>query len=228
MKRLLPLFCILSYLLPFQVMAQKKAFKQQLYLGGGGGIIFSNIDFVPTIVQDMHMGLSGGVSFKYITEKHLGLLAEINFTQRGWKEKFEDEQKQNYAFSRALNYAELPIMTHVYFGNKVRFIFNAGPQISFLLGYSDKMNDALKSDIDEQKLSSQAQEQYKKPNKLFDYGLIGGMGIAFQTGKGEINVEGRYYFGLGDIFDSRISTKSYFSRSASHYIGAKITYFIRL
>lgn len=228
MKRLFSLFTLIACLLPIHLNAQKTVFKKQIYIGGGGGMTFSNIDFVPTIVQDTYMGVSGGIAFKYVTEKHLGLLAEINFTQRGWKEKFEDERKQDYAFSRRLNYAELPIMTHVYFGKKVRFVFNAGPQVSFLIGHSDAMNDALKSDIDAQLIDTQSQEQYKNPANRFDYGLIGGIGIAFQTGKGEINLEGRYYFGLGDVFDSRISTKSYFSRSANHYIGAKITYFIRL
>lgn len=66
-------------------------------------------------------------------------------------------------------------------------------------------------------------EQYGKAvENGFDYGLIGGGGIEIRTGVGHFLLEGRYYFGLSDFFNT--TKKDYFSRSAHTYICGKITY----
>ncbi|WP_298653691.1 outer membrane beta-barrel protein, partial [uncultured Proteiniphilum sp.] len=72
--------------------------------------------------------------------------------------------------------------------------------------------------------------QYGSTSELtrVDYGLVGGVGMAFKTGIGDFALEGRYYFGLGDIFTSRRSDNAYFSRSAFRLIEAKLTYYIRI
>lgn len=224
MKHFFSLILLAILVFPFQGNAQKSNFRGEFYVGGGGGILYSMVDFVPNIPQNYRMGYHAGISVKYISEKHLGLIGEVNLAQRGWKEKFEDNP--DFSYSRALNYLEVPLMTHVYFGKKTRFIFNVGPQISFLLSNSSSMNDALKSAVDASKIEKI--QQYKEPQRTFDYGLIGGVGMALKTGIGDFDLEGRFYFGLGDIFDSRISTKSHFSRSASRSIQAQLTYYIKL
>ena len=84
---------------------------------------------------------------KYISEKHLGLIMELNFVQKGWREFFDPEQQPDFAYQRTLSYLEVPFLTHVYFGNRVRFIFNAGPKISFLLGENHEMSSALADDL---------------------------------------------------------------------------------
>ena len=61
-----------------------------------------------------------------------------------------------------------------------------------------------------------------------DYGLVGGVGMEVQTGIGSFDLEGRYYFGLGDIFTSRRSENAYFGRSAHRLIEAKLTYYIKI
>ena len=60
--------------------------------------------------------------------------------------------------------------------------------------------------------------------KKIDYGLTGGVGLELETGVGNLNLEGRYYFGLGDLFESRRSL----SRSAHRLIEAKLTYYIQI
>ena len=98
------------------VRAQDK-FKQELSLGASFGTTFSKVSFAQTKVQQkMKMGYTGGLSLRWITEKNLGLQAELNFTQHGWDEKFEDQPQ--YKYSRTINYIELPILTHIYFGSK--------------------------------------------------------------------------------------------------------------
>jgi hypothetical protein len=212
--------------------AQKKnPFKGELYLGVGGGGLLSKVDFVPSVPMVFKQGIYGGLSAKYISDKNLGLIMELNFAQRGWKEEFESSS--GFSYSRTLNYIEVPFMTHVYFGEKMQFVVNAGPQISLLVGDSQKMNQALSDDVDARREANPGVRigmQYKGMYELkrVDYGLTGGIGMVFKTGVGDFDLEGRYYFGLGDIFTSRRSAQAYFSRSAFRIIEAKLTYYIRI
>lgn len=105
---------LLSFISP--LYAQKETFKGELYLGAGGGALFSKIDFVPSVPLAYKQGVFGGISAKYISEKNLGLLVELNYTQRGWKEEFDASSE--FSYNRSLNYVEMPFMTHIYGGKK--------------------------------------------------------------------------------------------------------------
>ncbi|MDR0421745.1 MAG: PorT family protein [Proteiniphilum sp.] len=210
---------------------QKDPFKGELYLGVGAGSLFSRMDFVPGVPQVFRQGIFGGVSAKYISEQNLGLILEVNFAQRGWKEDFGSSTDLSY--TRTLNYIEIPFMTHVYFGKGILFSVNAGPQISLLVGDSQKMSEALSDDLEARRADNPGMRigmQYAGMYKLkpVDYGLTGGIGMMFGTGLGDFNLEGRYYFGLGDIFTSRRSDQAYFSRSAFRVMEVKLTYYIRI
>lgn len=209
--------------------AQKEEFKKALYFGVGGGMLSSSIDFMPSKTLLFNTGVHGGVSAKFISEKNLGLIIELNYAQKGWKEEFDEES--DYEYGRQLQYVELPFMTHVYFGNRVRFVFNAGPQIGFMLGDKTVMNDSFAEYLEyaqETAPDEPAVAQYFGKMRKFDYGLTGGLGIEFNTGIGLMQLEGRYYFGLGDIFENRDSKGSIFSRSANRNIVAKLTYYFQL
>jgi hypothetical protein len=223
--------CLLLSLGISPLYAQREIFKGELYLGVGGGSLFSKVDFVPSVPMGFKQGIYGGISAKYISEKHLGIVMEINYSQRGWEEEFESSS--DFSYSRTLNYVDIPFMTHIYAGRKTRFIINIGPQISFLVGDNQKMSQALSDDLDarraedpEARIGMQYEGMYDL--KKVDYGLIGGIGMEFKTGIGDFDLEGRYYFGLGDIFTSRRSENAYFSRSASRVIGVKLTYYMRM
>jgi len=95
------------------------------------------------------------------------------------------------------------------------------------------MNQSLADDLAERRAANpdaQIGVQYSDFNEMnrVDYGLIGGVGMELKTGIGDFNLEGRYYFGLGDVFNSRRSDNAYFSRSAHRLIEAKLTYYIRI
>ncbi len=221
---------ILAFFLCSLAFSQQD-FKGELYFGAGGGAMVSNVDFSPTIPQTFKVGMLGGVSAKYISQKHLGLLAEVNFAQRGWKEDYDTST--GFVYNRTLNYLEVPLMTHVYFGNRTRFILNLGPQVSFLLGGKDTMSPELADDLAarrQENPEARIGEQYAPMDSLnkVDYGLVGGIGMELKTGIGVFDLEGRYYFGLGDIFNSRRTKQAYFSRSAARVIEAKLTYYIRI
>lgn len=211
--------------------SQVKAFDRKLYIGVGGGASLSSMDFIPNVPQTTNLTYWGGVSVKLHTQKYLGLIGEVNFTQRGWKEDYDPTL--NYAYNRTLNFIEVPFMTHVYFGNKVRMNVNIGPQVSFLIGDKQKMSDELQALITDQQArypDAQIGEQYMDISRLnkVDYGLVAGLGVELPTRVGSFVLEGRYYFGFGDTFPNNRANRDYFSRSANRLIQAKFTYYFPL
>lgn len=231
MKRLLLILFSLILFFSDNLFAQREVFPGELYFGGGVGVNAARVDFLPVVPQTTKMGLLGGVAVKYISQNHLGLLVEANYAQRGWEEEFNSES--GFSYNRTLNYLEIPFMTHVYFGNKTRFVFNFGPQISFLLNDKQNMSQALADEIGARKETNPDTKvgyQYNSINEMqkVDYGLIGGVGVELHTVMGVFDLEGRYYFGLGDLFTSRRSKDAYFGRSAHRLIEGKLTYYIQI
>lgn len=205
------------------ITAQTK-FNSEWNVGAGFGPTFSSMSFQQpdtktTTISQFH----GGVGVRYISEKNLGIIGELNYSQQGWEGKYKENPE--YSHSHSLTYVEIPVLTHIYFGNKTRFFINLGPKIQFLVNEKEKINEALANAIANEKESG---IQYNRDaQKKFDYGLIGGLGLEFRTGIGNFAVEGRYYFGLGDIYDNHKSEEN-FSRSANRVISAKLTYYVKL
>ena len=106
-------------------------FDSRVDFGAKGGVTLSTVMFNPSITGKLGMGYTAGVSFRYSEENHFGLIAEVNFVQRGWAEKFEDFP---YNYQRILNYVEVPVMSHIYFGRRGKFFINAGPEVAYYLG----------------------------------------------------------------------------------------------
>lgn len=66
-------------------------------------------------------------------------------------------------------------------------------------------------------------EQYGKlMDRKFDYGITAGLGVELNTKVGHFMIDGRYYFGLSDVFNN--GKKDLFARSAHGTIIAKVTY----
>ena len=114
--------------------AAQKHYDSNIALGFKGGVALCRTQFRPTVPQAWLPGMLLGVSFRYIEEKHFGLIAELNFEQRGWKETFE---KTSLQYQRRLTYIQLPVLTHIYFGtSRFKFFANLGPEIGFMIGNS--------------------------------------------------------------------------------------------
>jgi hypothetical protein len=218
----------IALMLTLAVSAQIEERRNMFEVGLAGGATFSSMDLQPTVRQKNLPGLNGGISMRYTTEKYFNMICaaqlEVNFAQRGWKEDFDD--KTSNSFSRRLNYVEIPFMAHLSFGKEpygLQFFINLGPQISFLLSDSEKYEGEWK--IENRPYASQTIYGKQIDNK-FDYGILGGAGIELKTKAGNFFVEGRYYYGLGDIFNN--SKTDDFGRSANTTIYARIGYSTRI
>lgn len=217
---------ILSLVIP-QIVSAQGNFQSELSWGVNGGVSMSSVSFNPRIPQSKLRQGVGGLSARYISEKHFGIQCELNYSQRGWKEMYPDSVNRHY--SRSLAYLELPVLTHIYFetGKRGRIIFNLGPQIGYFLSQKE-----LESNIDKNK--------DKTPNYVmsiqnrFDWGLCFGGGFEFRTDIGNFILDGRYYFGLSDIFDNSKIVKNpetvafNFAASSNQVICVKLTYLFKL
>ena len=108
-----------------------------------------------------------------------------------------------------------------------QFFFQAGPQFGYLLGESTKTNFSF-ADINLKDRSSQtcAQDTMSVENK-FDYGIAAGMGLELSLKRvGHFLLEGRYYYGLGNIYGD--SKRDYFGKSNNSSIVVKLTYLFDL
>jgi hypothetical protein len=102
----------------------------------------------------------------------------------------------------------------------VRVFVNLGPKIGYALSESTESN--LNG---ENPNANRPDKQHTlEVQKKFDWGLCGGPGIELRTGIGSFLLEGRYYYALGDMFNSRKGDT--FSKSSSQIISAKLTYLI--
>lgn len=189
-------------------MKAETHYKSHISVGAHGGMTLSRVSFVPSVPQKWGNGFTGGVSFRYAEEKLVGILAELNFTQRGWAEDFSElDKKSSLSYHRTATYLCLPVMTHINFGSKrVRAIVNLGPEFSYMLAEStssnfDINNPTASPDWPER---SRMTEQLTTPIKnKFDYGITAGAGVeVWITPRNSIYLEGRFYYGLGNIFPS--------------------------
>ncbi|MEG1839101.1 MAG: porin family protein [Bacteroidaceae bacterium] len=212
---------LLSFSLP--ITAQMGEQRSNWAIGINGGVNLNSVTFNPKIKENLLLGTTGGITARYISEKYFamicGLQAELNFAQRGWDEKIENNTN---TYSRTLNYIEFPFLAHLAFGKDRggQFFLNLGPQLSYLISEKDKKS----SDWDATERTN-AQYDLMVQNK-FDYGIVGGAGVEVRTKAGNFLLEGRYYFGLADIFNN--SKKDYFGRSANTSICVKLSYLFDL
>lgn len=196
--------------LVFPATAQIGEPRSNFSVGVNGGVNLNSASFTPTIKQNSLMGITGGLTARYISEKYFAMICgaqvELNISQRGWDELFEMEDENGQTikvpgktYTRKMTYVDIPFLAHLAFGRErgLQFFVHAGPQIGFLIGESETIEG-----IDMNTLSNTQKAIYgvKIQNK-FDYGITGGGGVELRTKKaGSFLVEGRYYFALSDFY----------------------------
>ena len=244
MKYLLPLG--LLALLPFTAEAQVGDYRTDLAVGGSAGYVMSNVGFVPDVPQSLLPGLTAGLSVRYTCEKYFSsicsIVGEVNVTQTGWKENIrdandnpvyyaDDKDKQTpLSYERQITYLQIPFMARLGWGRErkgLQAFFQAGPQIGVYLGESTKTNVIMGKGVANERASQViAQDTLAVQNK-FDYGIAGGLGVEYsKPGLGHLLLEGRYYYGLGNIYGN--SKRDYFGKSNFSGIIIKLSYLFDL
>ncbi|MDE6193104.1 MAG: PorT family protein [Muribaculaceae bacterium] len=199
-KILLFIFTVLGYVASSQAQTH---FDSRVDIGARGGVTFSTVMFKPSIMGKLGMGYTGGLTFRYTEENHFGLIAEVNLVQRGWAEKFEDLP---YSYQRVLNYVEVPVMSHIYFGSRGKFFINAGPEIAYFIG------DKIKSNFDYTDVSGlegfndknrRTEQLTMNVSQKLDFGIVAGLGGEFSINRrNSLALEARVFYGIGNVMPS--------------------------
>lgn len=203
-------------------------YKPHISIGAHAGAAMSQVSFSPSVKQSWINGLAGGVQVRYAEERLVGLLGELNIVQRGWKENFEEGPLE---YSRTATYISLPIMTHIYFGPpRFKCFFNLGPEFSYLLGESTSANFDYHNPLEAEgwpQKSRMTEQLTTEISKKFDYGICLGFGCEFWLQpRHSVYVEGRFYYGLGNIFPS--SKADTFDASRNMTLSVAMGYNFRL
>jgi len=183
-------------LLVFQgVMHAQTDYKAETWLGINGGSTLSMVYFKPVVGQGVLVGYHGGLVFKHIAEKNLGIQAEINYSQRGWTES-------NGLYVRRLDYVEIPFLSHIHFGKNVQFYINLGPKLGYFINENVIFQGSGVPDKEQQKQSI---------SQKFDYGFCGGPGLLFKMGRQSIQLDIRANYSISNFFND--DSKEYFDNS---------------
>ena len=238
MKKYLTLI-VLFLTLPIAASAQIGEHRNDLTIGVTGGYVMSNVRFTPKVPQGYHGGMTGGLAFRYVCEKYFktiaSVYAELNYSQLGWKEDILDRDNQPVingetglaeAYSRTINYIQVPVMAHLAWGREYKglsLFLNLGPQFGIYMSESTKSNfDFDKRNTTDRASLVVAQDTMAVENK-FDYGIAVGLGAEYSIPKaGHILLEGRYYYGLGNLYGD--TKRDFFGSSNFGNIVIKLTY----
>jgi hypothetical protein len=203
-------------------------YEANVSIGGKAGATMSKVNFQSSVPQTFLPGVTAGLSFRYTEERNFGIVVELNYEQGGWKETFEDT---DFAFQKRLDYLRLPMLTQIYFGSsKFHAFFTAGPEIGYMIGNSTKSNFDYQNvaGISGFPIENRNIEQFTLPVKYkFDYGISAGLGLEFiATPKHSIVAEGRFYYGLHDVFGNH--AKDAFSASSGMSVQVTLGYYYRI
>ena len=242
--------------LPQFAVAQVGDYRKDLAVGFNGGVVMSNVAFVPKVPQSMLNGPTFGLTARYTCEKYFNsicaVVAEVNYSQMGWKEEILDldnqpvplhtDESQSLAFQRKISYVQVPLLARLGWGRErsgFQFFIQLGPQVGFYL------NDKTESnfDVHDPAFNPNVKDGYYSPDYQYankrvshvvaqdsmaienkvDYGIALAAGLEFSNRHlGHFIVEGRYYYGLGNIYGN--TKRDYFARSNMGNIVIKFTY----
>lgn len=228
----LALLTVLFALVILPARAQLGDSRHVLTVGASAGADASFVDFSPTIKQTVQPGMTGGLVLRYTSERYFSMFCaaqlEVNLTQRGWNELIEDGTNNTY--SCTTNYIEVPFLAHLSWGKESRgaqVFFNAGPAFGWYLGNNEHYGFTDEEPWNVHYRPNGVVEQYGKAvENPLEYGIAGGLGVELKTALGNFTLEGRYFFGLSDMYGN--SKADDFGRSANNTITLKLAYLVDL
>ena len=223
------------------IHAQIGEHRNDLAIGFNAGYIMSSVGFTPKVTLDTHTGMTAGLSMRYTCEKYFksicAIVAEVNITQMGWKEDINNADQEPVVnkvtgepelYQRQLTYIQVPLMARLGWGrerNGFQAFFQLGPQLGYFLKEKTEMNFEYDNrNIADRVGVQQYAYQYNMPvENKFDYGIAVGAGLEFSKKKiGHFLLEGRYYYGLGNIYGN--SKSDVFGKSNNSSIIVKMSY----
>ncbi len=205
-------------------------YKPQIRVGGKAGMTMSEMSFSPSVNQRMLNGIIVGATFTYAEEKLFGLRAELCLEQRGWQEDYK-ELSSRFSYQRSLTYLQLPLLTQIQFGSRrIKCTVTLGPEVAYMISDHATANfdyNNIGSLTDYPVVNRMNEQLTMEVARRFDYGISAGAGLQWNVSRRHaVQLEGRFYYGLGNIFPDR--RRDVFSASRGMSIQVTLGYNFRL
>jgi len=152
-------------------------FAQQATIGLKAGLNVSNLSNSTGYDMGSKLGLNGGLLAHIHLNPSLALQPEAVYSSQGAKYTITGTEH-----TLSLNYINIPVQLQYMFNNGFRV--QTGPQVGFLAGVKDKVNDEETGYFTSQDF------------KTVDFSWTAGLGYLSTSG---IGVDARYNFGISDI-----------------------------
>ena len=220
------LFVVSFLVIPFRSFGQVGDTRDQIAIGVNAGLALNKVGFDPSIKQNYHLGPQLGLTLRFTNERYYKILCalqvELNYSILGWKENIIDASTNPLPdrYQRHQHYLQLPLLARLGFGKEAKGLMGfvvAGPQIAYLLTEKELRSDiwTLGNDGNPDRPHNMYQQYGLKTDNKLDYGITAGAGLEWHLSKGHLMLEGRYYYGLRDLFKN--GKKDIFNRSNNSY-----------
>lgn len=164
----------------------------QLLIGVNGGYNVSGIFFNPNREEKPLMDPlpNFGLTAKFFDLEHVGFQVELNYTQRGFIKPIDEVTN----YKRLTSYIELPLYFQVRAAkNGVFAHVNIGFNPSLLIDSKDGQSETNSFNLKPYKINVLR-------DNIFDFGLLGGVGLGYDFDLFSIQLDVRYYYGMGDLY----------------------------
>lgn len=225
----------------------RKNFLQEVSVGAFGGVNMSQVRFLhnstaySTMIGDQSLfnkrGGTFGVSARYISQDHFGVIFDLSYTSKGYREIFRPRNGEDVRLvglkekrvdfngvdlDRTISYLDIPILAHIYFGSKSRFYVNIGPQMSFKLSEKDKsiINETQKEILT---MADPRINQSIATDKV-DFALHAALGYDLHLEKVSAMLELRWAYGVHDLYPH--SKADWFQRSNTQNLGLVLRVYV--
>ena len=169
-------------------------------------------------------GATAGVSGQYDFNDWLGIRADLNWTQKNYRQYRSFLSEIGYKYRN--NYLQLPVMASFSFGGeKLRGFCNLGAYAGYWLNSSRKGGEySLFSDRTYE--FSEKLEFNSERDQRWDCGLVGGVGVEYRLcNHWALQVEGRYYHSTTSTTKQYMRIKDYrYNSTSAIQLGAYYTF----
>ena len=195
-KAILCLALYASPILYFPICAQETN-NTEFRFGFKGGATFSQVNFDPKIGQKMTSGYQFGLLATYISEKNLGIWAELSYVQKGWTEEFKkDDAVLVGSYDKTIHYLEVPFMTMLKFGDGVVSFTMQGGLFGGLL-----LKEQQENEVGERGILGESPYFNRELDSKIDFGYTLGTSLLFNTGAGSFGIEARISNSLANFYE---------------------------
>jgi len=191
---------------------------QVFSFGAKGGLNYTNISGDYSFENSSKTGINAGAFANFNFTKIIGVVAEINYEQKGFKYRSYINQTDETAGEKSFDYITIPILFKYQFGKSIKFFVTIGSYLGVLVHANDRGQTIDKLTLPPL-VNSWDNDIYFDTQDV-DMGLCFGAGFKVPINQiFGLVLEGRYQPGLMIIEPDKIFVEEYRNLSLNMSLG---------